>query len=658
MTGTHTEPCQFYTVIVKGKTMKIKIVSISMSKFKGYKDKVLTLNDSTEIVGENGVGKTTILTAHMWLWADRDADLKSNPDIFPIGAEEVIPRVEEVIDLDGKTITVAKQQKRTVSKPNADGVSRISLTNSFEINSVPKSERDFRAYFEELGVNLDLFLPLSHTDVFTSQKAVDMRKVLFQMANDLSDKDVAGIVGDIPEVIALLDNYTAEEIKAMQNATLRKINEEYGRNGEILRAKIEGLESAMQEVNVGGLAEEKASLEKRAKENTQEIINGAEATADALKTISNDITNLRAEYSEKIRSARESYDSERRKIDSDLLQLQSEMNKAKSELSSLMYSFDRRSKQIEEDKAKLFRLRDDWNRENAHQMDADSLVCPTCGSELPEEMKKETLKKFEQNKQNNLQMIADKGSALNSKVRQMTAECDADKTKHDNIGESIKKWEKELKKLEIKRGKLVEPAEPEECAAILEQIEKKEKEMRALNTSGISDKLSAEREKIQKRIGDINAALQVEASNKSIAEKIAALRDKQNEYEQSRADCERILYQLDLISRKKNELLEDSINSHFKMVKFRLFTYLKNGNYAEDCTPMIDGKSINSHSNGALRTLAKLDIIDGLQRFYGQYYPVIADDFALVTNNTATRISMECQLIRLQAVHGVPLMVR
>lgn len=638
--------------------MKIKIVSISMSNFKGYKDKVLTLNDSTEIVGENGVGKTTILTAHMWLWADRDADLKSNPDIFPIGAEEVTPRVEETIDIDGKIVNVAKQQKRTVSKPNADGVSRISLTNSFEINSVPKSERDFRAYFEELGVNLDLFLPLSHIDVFTSQKAVDMRKVLFQMANDLSDIYVANIVGDVPEVTALLSNYTSEEIKAMQNATLRKINEEYGRNGEILRAKIEGLESAKQDVNVDGLAEEKAALEKRAGEIAKEITKSGEATANTLKKISNDITSLRAEYSEKIRGAMESYETEKRKIDSDLLRLQSEMNKAKSTLSSDMYTFERRAKQIEEDKAKLFRLRDEWNRENARQMTADSLVCPTCGRELPENKKEEILKKFEQEKKNNLQTISEKGSALNNKVRQMTAECEADKAKYTEMEATIKKWEKELKKLETKREKLAEPAEPKECASILNKIESKEKEMRSLNTSGISEKLNAERDDIQRRISEINAALQMEASNKSISEKIAALRDKQNEYEQSRADCEKILYQLDMLSRKKNELLEDSINSHFRLVKFRLFTYLKNGNYAEDCTPMIDGKSINNHSNGALRTLAKLDIIDGLQRFYDQYFPVFADDFALVTNNTAARISIGCQLIRLQAVHGVPLMVR
>lgn len=50
---------------------------------------------------------------------------------------------------------------------------------------------------------------------------------------------------------------------------------------------------------------------------------------------------------------------------------------------------------------------------------------------------------------------------------------------------------------------------------------------------------------------------------------------------------------------------------------------------------------------------AKLDIADGLQRFYGQYYPVFADDFSLVTDNTECRIEMDCQLIKLMAEEGI-----
>ena len=46
--------------------------------------------------------------------------------------------------MDGKEITIAKMQKRKVGKPDANGISKVTLTNTYEINSVPKTERDFK----------------------------------------------------------------------------------------------------------------------------------------------------------------------------------------------------------------------------------------------------------------------------------------------------------------------------------------------------------------------------------------------------------------------------------------------------------------------------------------------------------------------------------
>lgn len=638
--------------------MKINILSISMSNFKGYKDQVLTLDGATEIVGENGVGKTTVMTAHFWLWCDRDSELHSNPDIWPIGVEETTPRVEEHINIDGKDIVVAKSQKRSVGKPNADGISKISLTNSYEINSVPKSERDFKAYFEELGLDFSLILPLSHPDSFTSQKAMDMRKVLFGMVSDLSDKDVANIIGDIPETAALLDNYTLDEVKAMQNATLRKINEDYGKNGEILNAKIEGLESAKQPVEIKGLAEEKTAIEKRIADINAKAKKSGEATANALRIISNDITALRTKYSDIIRSSRESFEAEKRTINFDLLKAKADVGNTDRAMKEAGRRAESAQNALNDYAERMQKLREEWNAAAKKEMEEGATICPTCGQVLPREMQEDAIKRFEQNKRNELQRLKDRATAMHEDIGRYEAELDRETKNFEKFSKQVADGNKAIEKLNRKLNALVEPSEPEECKAILKEIESKEAEMKSLNTTGISDQLNAEKEELNHRLMEIAAALSQNSSNIAISEKIAALRASQVEYEQARADAEKILDQLDQISRKKNELLEESINSHFKMVKFRLFTYLKNGNYAEDCTPMIDGKSINNHSNGALRMLAKLDIIDGLQRFYNLYLPVFADDFALVTNNTAARISMECQLIRLQAVHGVPLMVR
>lgn len=80
-------------------------------------------------------------------------------------------------------------QKRKVGKPDKNGVSKITITNTYEINSVPKTERDFKAYLEELGFEFDKFLICSHPNVFTKdlslkKKQDEMRKYLFTMASE------------------------------------------------------------------------------------------------------------------------------------------------------------------------------------------------------------------------------------------------------------------------------------------------------------------------------------------------------------------------------------------------------------------------------------------------------------------------------------------
>ena len=133
-------------------------------------------------------------------------------------------------------------------------------------------------------------------------------------------------------------------------------------------------------------------------------------------------------------------------------------------------------------------------------------------------------------------------------------------------------------------------------------------------------------------------------SNSSIDEKIEELCEQQKKYEQDKANCEKILYQIELVNRKKNELLTDEINSHFELVDFKLFDYRKNGEYLECCTPMYKGKDLNIDTNTGLEILMKLDIIKGLQKFYKSQLPVFVDCAESLSKETRDKINMDCQI--------------
>ena len=176
-------------------------------------------------------------------------------------------------------------------------------------------------------------------------------------------------------------------------------------------------------------------------------------------------------------------------------------------------------------------------------------------------------------------------------------------------------------------------------------IKEKETALRASND--IDKKLKELREdemKLQSEMNEITLKIAETFNNDIIDEKIDKLLKEQVEFEQSKANCEKILYQLDLLNRKKNELLTDDINSNFELVDFKLFDYRKNGDYVECCIPRYKGKDLKVATNTGLEILMKLDIIKGLQKFYDLQLPVFIDCAESLSKESRTKINMDCQM--------------
>lgn len=631
--------------------MEMTIKSIRLEQFKGVQDKEFEINGPVvDILGQNGAGKTTIATAHNWLWFDKDYDLKSNPNIRPLDVEECTPRVEENIEIDGKLITVAKSQKRTVGKPNAEGVSKITLSNTYEINSVPKTERDFKAYFTDLGVDFDKMLALSHIDVFTSQKSVDMRKVLFGMASSKTDKEVAELTKGADDVVVMLDNYTLDEIVAIQKATQKKIASEYGKEGEILNAQIEGMEKSKSQVDVAELEIGKKALLELIKSNKEKLDDVSKqfeehqklsdgvivlkfALNDLQRKANTDLEKMRAELREKITTLI----NERRVIERQITFNESDITRAE--------------KAIERNESEIQKCRERWKEENERVFDENSLVCSYCGQEYPLEKKQYLRAEFEHCKTKCLKEITETGNNLKAQidkdkeeVEQLKAVLEENKRILKNIENLVNKFEKQLNEL----PDATDISNTEEYKSIQSQIAEKEQALNnGSSAEGIRTELRLEEQELQSKLTDIEKMLALSSRNIEIDEQISELKARKLDYEQSKADCEKILYQIDLISKRKNELLSEDINNHFELVDFKLFDYQKNGEYKEVCVPTVKGKDMNVSTNTGLEIMMKLDIIQGLQKFYGQVYPVFIDKAECLSSETRESIEMDCQTVYL-----------
>lgn len=641
--------------------MKATIKSLRLESFKGVKNATYQFDGkNASVIGQNGAGKTTLFTSFMWLMTDKDGDLKSNPNIRPLNTEECTPRVEIVFDIDGKEVIAAKIQKCTIKKSKTGGADTVSLSNSYEVNSVEYGERDFKKKMKEYGFDFDLFLPLSHPDVFTSQKSADMRKVLFGMASEQSDFDIALQTDNCIEATNLLKMYTFDEVKAMQNATLRKIREEYGKDGEILRAKIEGMERSKTDIDVAELELLKNSLNEQITENKAKQEDISKEFEEQQKA-SDGILELKFELNDLQRKANEELVKQKK-------DLQSQIDEKNEYLLNISNGIQRNNREIygyeqdiESAEKERKRLLEQWNAVNVEVFDENTAVCPTCHRELPTDEQERLLSNFEKSKAERLEKINKKGLEVKADIENAQAmipkleECNK-----DNLANK-EKLEKEVADLEKQLSELpdsIDISNRPEVREIQRQIAEKEQAMNKGNSADeIRRQLKAEGEGLQKQMDEVNGQIALAQHNIEIDEQIADLRKKQGEFEQNKANAEKILYQLDLISRKKNELLTEDINKNFDIVKWQMFEYQKNGDYKDCCIPVIDGKRFGESTNTGREVLAKLDIIKGLQGFYGQSYPVFLDSAECLSDETAKRIEMDCQLILLKVTEDKELKV-
>ena len=675
----------------------MQIKSITLENFMGVTEGEFNFSPKKTIVsGANGTGKTTLFDAHLWLWTDYNSGLKNNPPIRPLDGRECIVKVTETILLDsGAVCTVAKIQKEKRSKPDENGRTRVTgIINSYEINSVGKTERDFKAEMAERGVSVDgNFLVLSHPEVFLSQKAMDMRKVLFGMAKSHTDKEIADMVPGCETVSKLLDTYRLDEITAMQKATKKDAEKKL----KDLPQQIIGLNKARVQVDVASLEKQKSELEAKVAElekpipipTDDEIANIRKAISEREKQLyeltvsaSAELVNAKTEKTAEITRLREELHTAELKLKEENNKLNtmkqdgrnevSKRDELKSRIDFMMgQSSDFGIPQIE-----------------AEKFDEKSLSCPLCGRPYKESEQAKIRDRWEKEHQSRLEnarrMKADHDADIQQKVVEVTESWKRAKKRIDKLAKAVKEQQKVCEEATINVGSfkaLVDKAVEESNAmpvttdmsqnpqytAIQNTIEHHNGEI----TKMVEEKQrivteqrmrQAEAYSIRSQIEGLNEQLASVDFNRNIDIKIAELEDAQRKEGQNQANAEKILAQCDAVSRMRNELLTEEINEHFSIVSFKLFDYQKNGEYKETCIPEVkDGnewKVIGLEANTALSTLGKLDILDGLQKFYGQNLPIWLDGAECLDEKNRDGLKMDNQLILLCVSEDEKLTVR
>lgn len=666
---------------------KIEVREIRLTDFKGQPEKKIGFGHRTVVSGKNGCGKTTLADAFMWVFCDKDYSLKSNPDIRPDDGRECLPRVDMDLAIDGKPVSVAKFQKRTESKPKDGKPGKVALSNKYEINGVPKAERDFKADLKERGFDFDNFLMLSHMEIFTDLKDADARKILFSMSDGAgkSDLEIAKTVPDCAELLPLLETYKADEIKAMNSATLKKAEEQL----KAIPNQIIGMENSKVDADVAELELQKNALQEQISDLEKQIAQAGNEKAGEIKA---ELAGLRTKLLEIDSKAKADLSEKKSSVCNKVSTLEldrniktSELNRKASALEYLRAQKKDLLEKLQNARTQYPKIKDaEWDNTSLENIESETFkdaetICPTCGQNLPPEQIEQLKSRFEQKKQERInQQLKAKEEWEQDKKRKLDEVIQAGNKASAGMKEAHKQEEaltSEISKLtdELEQiiasldagNKNVEsiPEAPDfsgnaEYQQILTTIKEKEQELNSLDDGEevkkqLLEQLSGKKQElaaVNQRIGEAN-------NNVRIDEQIEKLQENQKQYAQNKADAQMILDELKSLSMAKNTALEDAVNQYFDGVKVKLFDTQKNGEVVDACIWYVQDKDGNwkkliGNANTALMMKGKIAIMDGLQKFYGVSYPIFVDCAAELDNSSLASIKADAQLIFLKVAEG------
>lgn len=634
--------------------MKTFLKKAVLENFMCYASRTFDFYDITKIMAENGVGKSTIATAYLWCLFNCDYELKDNPvvrrEVAGVSVDDMDVSVELTLDVDGKEVTMKKVQKRTYKEAVKDGkiVTTVSDDNSYYINSVPKTLTAFNEY---LGINMKMFKACSNINAFLSRKPDEMREYLFSLIESVTDLDMARSRKELAELVPMLEKYTVEEIRSMN----KLISSDVDKQSPVIDGQIKEKERDIQikqDTDVSDLELHRNSLKEQIADCIAKQIDNDKLLAEYDKA-SADILDLKFKQGDLSRKANEENIKARREIEDKIADKKFLVKQTKKTVADTESRVASSEKVIENIKNCLQVERDKWKEENERKFDDSSFICPYCGNEYKEDKKEQLKADFAKHKADNLEAITDNGNMYKERLDKEKATLESLKSELPQHKESLVMLNTAITDLKKQLSELpqeIDATATEEYKALEQQIAEKEQAMHKANDiSSVKTELKAQENDLRQQLSECERKI-AESNTEKDEQRLEELRAEQRTQEQNKANAEKILDLLDELDKAKNETLSDSINSHFSLVKWKLFELNKSGGYKSVCIPTVNGKSIlTTMSNKGNRILGRVDICNSIQKISGMSVPIILDDSESLDSTNQKKVAemVDSQLIML-----------
>ena len=620
---------------------QIKITQMQLLNFKGVRSLEIDFKKDAETIisGKNGSGKTTIFDAFTWLMFGKDSKDRKAFEIKTLDKNGIaIPRipheVSATLQVNGEEIKLCRRYKEKWTKRK--GQIEEEFTGHEEerlYNEVPCSLKEWNTKIEAI-CGEQVFKFITSPAYFVSQKTDVQRSMLFRMAGDISDEEIASGNTEFEALLTKLVGKDMEEYKREISAKKRRLKveieaiperiDERKRDTDNIIVDFDACEKelANKKESLAGVEKQLSDIAEAYNQANQKRLADAKILGDLKSKLANREYEVKASVTAEYRKQKEEKDA-----------LAYKLGKCQQALESNKKYLKQMEEVIPAHQQKREKLIAEWKQIKALtiQFDENDFKCPTCGRPFEvadiEAKQQEMTERFNADKAEKLAENNRKGMENKQKMESLEkhiAEYKAD----------IAKNEAEIKELQanpllsaVLENPDCTPAieADEECKSIRQQISDLEEKLSQTLEAPSNDELKEAKALLNESIADLEKSLSFKQIVKRNAARIADLEESLKTISSELAELEGIEFTMQAFAKARVEFVETRINSMFHLVTFKMYQQQINGGEIETCEAMINGVPYSS-LNHAGQINAGLDIINAICEYENIIAPIFIDN--------------------------------
>lgn len=614
----------------------MRLIKLELLNFKGLEQFEFEFEGlSATIRGDNATGKTTLFDAMCWLLFGKDSLDRADFQIKTIRNGEVIPKVNHEVTGtfkldDGRTVELKRVFREKYSSPRGGDVQLTGHTTDYFIDGVPSKEKEYKAFINSL-ISEDVFKLITNPLYFNEQYSwQNRRKLLLEMCGDIDDHDVIKSRVELNKLTQILNGRNVEDHRKVVAAKKTAINKELDmipvrideaiRNKPELTSDKDKLQADIETFNAGikELEQQKSLIENNLANTEREM-----QIRDIKRTVKAREDELKGKYTRKRQKLRTAYEVALQK--SNALQTQKDHYIDRShELGEEVVRCDTR----------IAKLTNEFNTINARTFNPEA--CPTCGQALPADKQQELEQAFNLKKSKEMEELQTLIQSQENQKASYLEQQDLMTVKADGLTADIELAIDEYNKAMNAYSDLQEPNINDDSIYIDLQAQLFMLESAMDDNNGdelVLTKIDGDIFEMKGKRNLLERELNKYKMHADIDARVAELEAEQKRLVNEMNELDEASFLMDEFVKAKVEMLEQSINSRFKLARFKMFNTLVNGGIEECCETTYNGVPYRSMNNAA-RINVGLDIINALTDFYKVSAPVFVDNAEAVTEFT------------------------